>query len=181
VSAMAVLYARRTGHTLGALTTTVPGDPPSLAGAATYRLAVPVPDSGSLVLTLEAEDLAIASLEAEFDDPLEVFGWRVARVPGPDGKPQPRLDRPSSTEVDIKRSSQDDAHTITIDVPRFGSLDRLAYEVRNQDGLVASDALIYAPADASKSARFADPGGTLVVLVEGYPPKVSQPPPQVNS
>jgi hypothetical protein len=170
MTAMMVLYTRRTGHTLGALVTAVPGDPPSLQAADSYRLRVLI-GTGSRAITVERADLAIASLEAEFDDPTEVFGWRVATAPGPDGQPQPRLDRPSSTPFTITRGTATTSGTIK--VPRFGSLDRLAFEVHNEDGLVDNGRLTFAPADTKKSGPFTDPvpSSPIVVLVEGYPPQ----------
>lgn len=171
MSAMMVLYTRRTGQTLGALATAVPGDPPSLEAADSYRLQVLV---GTVThpITVERTDLAVASLEAEFDDPLAVFGWRVATAIGPDGKPQPRLDLPSGTAIGaITRGGA----TGTIKVPRFGSLERLAFEIRNEDGLVDSGRLTFAPADTEQSATFTDPSGDIIVLVEGYQPKADPP------
>jgi hypothetical protein len=173
MTAMAVLSTRRTGHTLGALVTAVPGDPPSLEAVDSYRLQLLI-GNVSHALTVERADLAVASLEAEFDDPTEVFGWRVATAPGPDGRPQPRLDRPSSTAVTITRGTAA-APPGTITVPRFGSLERLAFEVRNKDGLVDSGALTFASTDTTKSAPFTDPDPTapIVVLVEGYTPQAN--------
>jgi hypothetical protein len=168
MTAMVVLYTRRTGHPLGALATAVPGDPPSLEAADSYRLQVPI-GTVTRPITVERADLAVASLEAEFNDPIAVFGWRVATAPGPDGKPQPRLDRPSSGAVGtITRGA-----AATITVPRFGSLERLAFEVRNKDRLVDSGRLTFAPADNEKLVPFTDPDPTepIVVLVEGYQPK----------
>jgi hypothetical protein len=168
MTAMVVLYTRRTGHTLGAVATAVPGDPPSLEAADSYRLQLLI-GTVSHPITVERADLAVASLEAEFDDPTEVFGWRVATAPGPDGQPQPRLDRPSSTPFALQPPPPTATRTIVVD--RFGSLNRLAYEVRNEDRVVASGALEFAPADTSKSATFANPGGRFVILVEGYAPQ----------
>lgn len=169
MSAMVVLYTRRTGHTLGALATAVPGDPPSLEAADSYRLQVPI-GTATHPITVERTDLAVASLEAEFDDPIEVFGWRVATAPGPDGKPQPRLDQPASTGFKLTPDAGPPVKTI-IEVDRFGSLTQLAYEARDKDGLVASGTLTFAPADTKKSASFENPGGPFVILVKGYAPQ----------
>jgi hypothetical protein len=166
MTAMVVLYTRRTGHPLGALATAVPGDLPTLEAAGSYRLQVPI-GTVSHPIAVEGTDLAIASLEAEFDDPIDVFGWRVATAPGPDGQPQPRLDQPAASAVlTITRGPG-----ATITAPRFGSLDRLAFEVRNEQGLVDSGRLTFAPTDTTKAAPITDPGGTVVVLVEGYAPR----------
>src|SRR5262245_61718811 len=108
MTALTVLYARRTGLPLAALTTAVPGNPPVLDPSSTVRLSPPVAAAAMVpltgppttpapglprTLTIAAADLAIAAVEAEFDDPLEVFGWQVVTTTAPDGTKRYRLDQ----------------------------------------------------------------------------------------
>ena len=99
MTALTVLYARHTGLPLATLTTIIPGDPPSLDPSATLRLSPPMAAAQPLSpnplkppselhpwpLTLQAADLAIATVEAEFDDPVDVFEWQVVTTTTPDG------------------------------------------------------------------------------------------------
>ena len=170
MTAMTVLYARQTGHPLGALTTTVPGEPPSLDPSATLQLPVPVTGNGPPFLTVNGSDLAIAALDADFTDPLDVFGWRVVTTPGPDGQPRSRLDRLATASITAERAGTQ----LTLTVPRLGNTERLAYEVRNEDGLIAGGALLFAPADDAKEVKLPVPDhGRPLVLVEGYPPTIA--------
>ena len=108
MTALTVLYTRRTRLPLAALTTAVPGSSASLDPSVTVRLSPPVaaaqqlnptgppttpPTGKPRTFTIAAADLAIATVEAEFDDPLEVFGWQVVITTGPDGTTHYRLDQ----------------------------------------------------------------------------------------
>jgi hypothetical protein len=190
MTAMLVLYARRTGQTLGAATTTVSGDVPSLDGLVSVRVSVPIPDppNGTVLvpaaaaapppppppprpLIVERDDLSLVQVEAEFDDPLQVFAWRVVVETAPDGTRKPRLDRLATGAVTATRTATD----LTFDVPRLGNAQELAFEVRNAAGLLHEGRLVFTVDEPKKShtVTVPDEAGP-VVMVEGYPPVVAK-------
>jgi len=184
MTALIVLYARRTRLPLAALTTAVPGNPPSLDPSVMVRLSPPVAAAQTLgstgspttpspgkprTLTISAGDLAIAAVEAEFDDPFEVFGWQVVITTGPDGTTHYRLDQLAVPSVAA------DLDTVTkklkLEVPQLGSNLQLKFDVYEADGQVGSGTLTFPsnnpnPATISVSVPGKSPP---VVLVEGYP------------
>jgi hypothetical protein len=186
MTALTVLYLKHTRHPLAALTTAVPGAPPSLDPSATLRLSPPVATAqnfpiptppvapGSVrtrQLTLKGADVAIAVVEAEFDDPLEVFEWRVVTTTAPDGTTQYRLDRMVTVQIGANLQA---GTTLKLEVPRLGGHDQLQYEVHETSGMVASGTLAF-PTTASAQATLTVPGhDPPVVLVEGYPPAVAR-------
>ena len=182
MSSMFVLYLRKLGQPLGALATTVPSEPPDLGAIDTVRVAVPLPDRqspGELIptpITVARDDLAVAKLDAEFDDPLEVFEWRVITSQTPDGTQQRQLDRFGTGSVVVTADSSEGS--VTIDVPKLGNNVRLELEVRSPDGATVSRALDFGPNDATKSATVPvlEPDNC-VVFVEGYLPAVPPAPP----
>jgi hypothetical protein len=182
MTAMLVLYARRTGQTLGAATTAVPGDVPSLDGLVSVQVSVPIPESDGAILvaalpplsprplTLKREDVSLALLEAEFDDPLQVFAWRVVVETAPDGTRKPRLDRLATGAVTATRT----ATQLTLVVPRLGTTPELAFEVRNVAGLLLESRLVYADEKPKTQEVTVPDEAGLVVMVEGYPPVVAK-------
>jgi hypothetical protein len=179
MTTMAVLYLKQLGLPLGALSTTVPGDPPQLDQAAKFQVGVPVPDPlavpapGPLVphpVTVEGGELAMAQLEAEFDDPLEVFQWRVVETTGPGTTVQRRLDRVGTGRVIVTGTTS--GTELLIDVPRLGSEADLDFQVRNQAGLQASGRIIFGSDNRKTASAQVPDTGDYVVFVEGYPPAV---------
>jgi hypothetical protein len=180
MTAMAVLYLDNVGQPLAALTTTVSADPPPLGQAATFQVAVPVSDPSAAgpsiprPITVARADLSLAMVQAEFDDPLDVFQWRVVTTTGPDGKEQQRLDRLGAGQVTVTGAPS--GLELLLDVPRLGDERQLGYEVRNQAGDKADGVLIFATQDTRKTVPVPLPDrGAFVVFVEGYPP-VTVPP-----
>jgi len=197
MTAMTIMYTRRTGHPLAAMVTTVAGEPPSLDPASTVQASVPIPEpppppppgGTPLVvpaapaapatppepvprpLVLGSQDVRIAVFDTEFDDPLRVFDWRVVRTTGPDGREQRQLDRPSSGQVTAVRTGA----KLTLTVPRLGNEVQLDYDVYTETGLLASGHVDFAPTDpASKPVTVDVPdAGRPVVLVKGYPAAIS--------
>jgi hypothetical protein len=184
MTALTVLYARRTRLPLAALTTTVTGNLPALDPSATVRLSPPVavaqkpgtappppPPKPGLprTLTIPAADLAIAAVEAEFDDPLEVFGWQVVITTAPDGTTHYRLDQ---LAVPLVAADLDTAtHQLKLEVPQLGNLPQLNFDVYGAAGQVGSGCLTFSsnnpkPATISLSVPGQSPP---VILVEGYP------------
>jgi hypothetical protein len=182
MSSMLVLYLRRLGQPLGALATTVPSDPPDLGEIATLRVAVPLPDRqspGELIptpITVARDDLAVANVDAEFDDPLEVPKWRVITSKAPDGTEQRQLERFGAGSVLVTPDTSEGS--VTIDVPKLGNNVRLEFQVRSPAGTTVSGALDFGPNDAAKSATVPvlEPDNC-VVFVEGYLPAVPPAPP----
>jgi len=178
MTALLVLYAPRTGQTLGAATTTVPGEVPSLDGLASVRVSVPIPDPANAAppppprpLTVARDDLAIALLEAEFEDPLRVFDWRVLVETAPDGTSKPRLDRLATGVVQATRRGT----TLTLVVPRLGNAEVLAYEVRDTGGLIEEGRLRFGPNETTKDRPVTVPEvDPLVAMVTGYAPVVAK-------
>ncbi len=180
MTAMTVLYLSKLGQPLGALSTTVAGDPPPLGQASTFRVTVPVPEPlaapppGPPVphpITVGRGAVALAVLEAEFDDPLEVFQWRVVTTPGPGTTVQHRLDRLGTGRVTATGTTSD--LDLLIDVPKLGNELELDLEVRNEAGVLRSEKLVFGTNDARKTATVRVPdAGDYVVLVKGYPPVV---------
>jgi hypothetical protein len=178
MTALLVLYAPRTGQTLGAVTTTVPGDRPSLDGLTSLRVSVPIPDLTKPTLpppprplTVARDDLAIAQVEAEFDDPLKVFDWRVLVETAPDGTRKPRLDRLSTGVVDATRQGT----TLTLVVPRLGNTETLAFEVRDTSGLIKEGRLTFASGENTKTHPVTVPEvDPLAAMVTGYAPVVAK-------
>lgn len=178
MTSMAVLYLSDSGQPLGAASTTVPGDLPPLDKASRLRVGVPVPVSlaapppAPLVphpITVEGNELALAQLEAEFDDPLEVFHWRVVETPRPGTTVDRRLDRLGAGRVILTGTTS--GPDLLLDVPRLGSELRLDYEVRSQAGLHLKTHLDFGATDARKTAPVLVPDmGDWVVLVKGYGP-----------
>jgi hypothetical protein len=172
---MAVLYLRELGQPLAALSTTVPGDPPTLAqGATTLRMAVPLPDppfSGPLLprpITVARNNLAVAQVDAEFEDPLEVFQWRVVTRQAPDGTQRQSLERLGGRDATVGTTSGLD---LLIDVPRLGNQQELAFEVRNEAGLSILGTLVFGTNETRKTAPVNVPQtGDWLVFIEGYPP-----------
>jgi hypothetical protein len=186
VTTLTVLYTRRTSHPLGALTTAVPGDPPSLDPSATVRLSLPLdlaqkvpptsPPPAAAVrpqpVALTSGEVAIAVVEAEFDDPAQIFEWRVVTTTAPDGTLQHRLDRLVTVQVGADLDTA--AKQLRLRVPRLGNADRLQFEVRELSGVVGSGVLVY-PTTAAQSTTIVVPGQSPpVVLVEGYPAAVAR-------
>jgi hypothetical protein len=177
MTSMAILYLRKLGQPLGALSTTVPGDPPVLGPASTQRVAVPVPDPSAAgpsiprPVTFERDDLAVVVLEAEFDDPLDVFQWRVVTTQGTDGSEQHHLDRLGTGKVIATGTSS--GLDLLLDVPKLGDEARLDFEVRNQVGVTRSGTLVFGANDTRQKTNVNVPDtGVYVVFVEGYPPTV---------
>jgi hypothetical protein len=177
MTAMVVLYVRSLGQPLGALTTTVPGELPPLGQASTFRVTLPIPDPASPLdpprprpITVDRGDVRLAAVEAEFDDPLEVFQWRVVTTTGPDGTEQHRLDRLGSRPVTASRQSPG-SNVIVVDVPRLGSELQLDYEVRNAAGDKETGRLDFGGTGDTRSGTELMPDAeAVVVLVEGYAP-----------
>ena len=177
MTTMAVLYLRHLGQPLGAMSTTIPGDLPPLDQTSKLRVGVPAlaslagPAPGPLVphpITVEGGELAIAQLEAEFDDPLEVFQWRVVETTGPGTTVQRRLDRLGTGRVILTGTTS--GPELLLDVPKLGSETKLDYEVRSLAGLHLKSHL-----DFGTNARETTPVqvpdmGDWVVLVKGYAP-----------
>jgi hypothetical protein len=177
MSSMLVLYLRRLGQPLGALATTVPSDPPDLGEIATVRVAVPLPDRqspGELIptpITVARDDLAVANVDAEFDDPLEVAKWRIITSKAPDGTEQRQLERFGTGSVRVTPDSSEGP--VTIIVPKLGNNARLEFEVRSQAGTTISGALDFGPNDATQTATVPIPDpDDCVVFVQGYLPAV---------
>jgi hypothetical protein len=170
---MVVLYLRNLGQPLGALTTTVPSDLPEIGDIATLPVAVLLPSTSgpSLVpITVARNDLAIARLDAEFDNPLDVFGWRVITSQGVDGKEQRRLDRLGTGSVTVTGSKFGPSLQIT--VPKLGNESQLNFEVRNGAG-VKQDGVINFPTNNAETVPVSvpqTPNSQYVVLVQGYRP-----------
>jgi hypothetical protein len=183
MTALSVLYARRTRLPLAALTTTVSGNPPSLDPSITVRLSPPVAAAQTVpligppttpapglprTLTIAAADLAIAAVDAEFDDPLEVFGWQVVTTPAPDGTTRYRLDQLAGPLV---RANVDTANLLTLEVPQLGTNLQLNFDVYDAAGQLDSGQLTFPlnnPAPATKSISVPSQSRP-IVLVEGYP------------
>jgi len=182
MTALTVLYARRTRLPLAALTTTATGNPPTLDPSATVRLSPPVavaqtpgtpppppPPTPGLprTLTIPAADLAIAAVDAEFDDPLEVFGWQVVITTAPDGTTHYRLDQ---LAVPLVAADLDTTHNqLKLEVPQLGNVPQLKFDVYEAAGQVSSGSLTFTannPVTISVSVPGQSPP---VVLVEGYP------------
>ena len=175
MSSMVVLYLRGLGQPLGALTTTVPSDLPEIGDIATVRVAVPILDSSGqaspIPITVARNDLAIARLDAEFDDPQDVFGWRVITSQGVDGREQRRLDRLGTGSVTVT-GNKFGGGSLQIDVPKLGNESRLSFEVRNGAG-VKQDGVINFPSNNTETVHVSVPKTTniqYVVLVQGYRP-----------
>jgi hypothetical protein len=177
---MAVLYLKQLGLPLGALSTTVPGDPPPLDEAVIFHVSVPIPDplaapsSGAPVLhpiTAAGGDLAMAAVQAEFDDPLEIFGWRVVQTQGPGTTVQHRLDRLSTGRVTVGGTTS--GTELLLDVPKLGNEQDLEFRVASKDGLRPREHIVFGPTETSKTAQVPLPDrGDYVVFVEGYRPEV---------
>jgi hypothetical protein len=174
MSSLAVLYLPRLGQPLAALSTTVLGDPPALVtGATTLRIAVPLPDppfSGSLIprpITVARNNLAIAQVDTEFEDPLEVFQWRVVTSQDPDGTQHQSLERLGGRDATVGTTSGLD---LLVDVPRLGNHEELAFEVRNEAGMSILGTLVFG-SETRKTAPVNVPqSGDWLVFIEGYPP-----------
>ena len=179
---MAVLYLRELGQPLGALSTTVPGDPPPLDQAVIFHVSVPIPDpqaasgSGSPVLhpiTAAGGDLAMAAVQAEFNDPLEVFGWRVVQTQAPSTTVQHRLDRLSTGRVTVGGTTSGTELLLLLDVPKLGNEQDLEFRVASKDGLRPREHIVFGPVETSKTASVQLPDrDDYVVFVEGYRPEV---------
>jgi hypothetical protein len=181
MTAMVVLYLRSIGQPLGALSTVVPGELPPLGRASTLRLALPIPTTPQLPtdplgpplprpLTIEGNDVRLAAVEAEFNDPREVFQWRVLTTTGPDGKEQHRLDRLGSGRVKASRQATG-SNVIELEVPQLASDLQLDYEVRNEAGTKKTGRLNFRATDDKKTDTVPMPDDeAVVVLVEGYAP-----------
>jgi hypothetical protein len=180
MTTMAVLYLSKLGQPLGALSTTLPGDPPQLAPTSTLRVAVPVPDPLAgpppilpilHSITVGSGDVAVAMVEAEFDDPLEVFQWRVVTTPGPGTTVQHRLDRVGTGQVTVTGTTS--SPELLLDVPKLGNELELYLEIRNEAGELHSERLVFGTNDTSKTTTVrVDDIGDYVVLVKGYAPVV---------
>jgi len=179
---MAVLYLKQLGLPLGALSTTVPGDPPQLDPTITFHISVPIPDpqaasgSGAPILhliTASGGDLAMAAVQAEFADPLEVFGWRVVQVQGPGTTVQRRLDRLSTGRVTVGGTTSGTELRLLLDVPKLGNEQDLEFQVASKDGLRPSEHIVFGSTETSKTASVQLPDrDDYVVFVEGYRPEV---------
>lgn len=193
MTALTVLYARRTGLPLAALTTTVPGDLPALDPSATVRLSPPVAVAQKLnsvgppqpglprTFTVPAGDLAIAAVEAEFADPLEVFGWQVVSTTTPDGATHYHLDQLAAPLVAADLDSA--TNRLTLRVPPLGNLLKLHYDVYGAVGQVSSSILTFSSSNPKPAKTILSVPGQnrLIVLVEGYPlalARVDHNPPQ---
>ena len=182
MTAMVVLYVRSVGQPLGALSTVVPGELPPLGPASTLRVTLPIPDPPPAPvldpplprpIAVDPKDVRLAAVEAEFDDPLEVFQWRVVTTTGPDGTEQHRLDRLGSGRVTVTRqgSGTNANRVIVLTVPRLGSELQLDYEVRNEAGFTRDGRLDFGRTGNTRTDRVLMPDtGAVVVLVEGYAP-----------
>jgi hypothetical protein len=177
MTSMSVLYLRTVGQPLGALSTTIPGDPPALGQASTLRILVPVPNpsipgqSIPLPITVERDDLAIAELETEFDDPLKVSEWRVVTSQGTDGSQQRHLDRLGSEVVTLTATSS--GKDLLLDVPKFGNELKSKFQVRNEAGFIDSRVLNFGADNSSRTAVVNVPDtGIYVAFVENYAPAV---------
>lgn len=189
MTALAVLYLKSIGQPLGALSTTVPGgDPPSLSPAPTLRVALPIPKPpnppGSPVprpITVKRGDVALVEVEADFDDPLEVFQWRLVTTTGPDGKDQHRLDRLGAGQVEVTRqrlgTPPNSKLRLKIKVPKLGSETALDLEVRDDAGQLTTRRLVFKSNDPEQTQVVVDDGIDHVVLVQGYAPAFVTPPP----
>jgi hypothetical protein len=184
MTALTVLYARRTGLPLAALTTAVPGNLPALDPLATVRLSPPVaaaqmvnltgppttpPPGLPRTLTIAASDLGIAAVEAEFDDPLDVFGWQVVSTPAPDGTTRYRLDQLAGPLVRANLVTA--TNLLTLEVPQLGNNLQLNFDVYEAAGQLDSGQLTFPsnnPAPATKSVSVPSQSRP-IVLVEGYP------------
>jgi hypothetical protein len=186
MTAVTVLYARRTRLLLAALTTTVPGDPPSGPDpSSTIRLSPPVTPAQALggtsapppppgpprTLTISAADLAIVAVEAEFDDPLEAFEWQVVITTAPDGTTHYHLDRVAAAQIAAVVNS---TNQLRLEVPPLGPA-QLNFDVYNPAGQVGSSFLTFPPGSTTPApAALSVPdisvlgNSPLVVLVEGY-------------
>ena len=106
------------------------------------------------------------AVEAEFDDPVEVFEWRVVTTTAADGTPQHHLERLITAQFAASAT----ANSITLKVPRLGNLAELNYQVRAAGGLVRPGVLSF-PAGDSDPQQVTQPVSgqrPFVVLVEGY-------------
>jgi hypothetical protein len=190
MTAMVVLYVRSLGQPLGALSTVVPGEVPPLGQASTFLVALPIADPLSpptmppapppplgpplpRPVTVDRDDVRLAAVEAEFDDPLEVFQWRVVTTTGPDGTEQHRLDRLGSGRVKVTRQGSGTTanREIALEVPRLGSEPELDYEVRNEAGVKKTSKLDFGgTGDTRRDTVLMPDTEAVVVLVEGYAP-----------
>lgn len=184
MTALSVLYARRTRLPLAALTTTVSGNPPSLDPSITVRLSLPVAAAQMVpltgppttpapglprTLTIAASDLAIAAVDAEFDDPLEVFGWQVVTTPAPDGTTRYRLDQLAGPLVRANLVTA--TKLLRLEVPQLGNNLQLNFDIYDAAGQLDSGQLTFPlnnPAPATKSVSVPSQSRP-IVLVEGYP------------
>jgi hypothetical protein len=179
MTTMAVLYLRDLGQPLGAMSTTIPGDLPPLDQTSELRVGVPAlaslagPTPGPLIphpITVEGSELAVAQLETEFDDPLEVFQWRVVETPGPGTTVERRLERLGTGRVILTGTTS--GPQLLLDVPRLGSQTKLDYEVRSLAGLHLRGNLDFGgTSDARMKVPVPVPDmSDWVVLVKGYAP-----------
>ncbi|MEU4689799.1 hypothetical protein [Actinoplanes sp. NPDC023714] len=172
MTSMTVVYVKETGHAIGALVT-VPVAVPALPPQLVLDVAI---TSGGPALAFPAAQLLTAVVDAEFDDPLAVFGWRVTSLTGPDGTSRPVLSRLVSDVTVAEVGSK-----IEITVPRMGSagvVEQPRYEVRARSGLI-TDGVVRIPADKPSGKATATgtfPAETLIVLVAGYLPQAVQGP-----
>jgi hypothetical protein len=178
MSSMVVLYLRTLGQPLGALSTTVPGDLPDLGEAATVRMALPIPNPGTSSpsyprpVTVARNDLAIANLDAEFDDPMDVFEWRVITTQGPDGKERRNLDRLGTGLVTVTRSTS--GRDLELNVPKLGNQSQLNFEVRNEAGVKRTGVIIFGSNETKKKVPVSVPDkSAYLIFVEGYSPTVA--------
>lgn len=186
MTALTVLYARFTGLPLAALTTTVPGSPPSLTQSATIQLSQLAPTAqkvqvqGELAqnpppvhpqpFTVRAADVAIVVVEAEFDDPAEVFKWQVVTTTTPDGAQHFRLDRLATAQFGADLNGDQ----FTLKVPRLGNLEQLNYEIYDTSGRVGDGTLKFASLDPKTVTFTIHAKSPPVVLVQGYPLAVAR-------
>jgi hypothetical protein len=176
MSALTVLYLRTLGHPLGALSTTVAGELPAL-GQADLRVAVPVSDWPGQNLAIPRSfvvapgDLAIVAVEAEFDEPPDVFAWRVVTTRNPDNTEQHHLERVGTGTVVATCTSP--GGSLLLDVPRFGNESRLQFRMIEPDGETVSGVLDFANGDTRKIVAITIPNSsTAVAFVERYPPAI---------
>jgi hypothetical protein len=180
---MSVVYAEHTGHAVGALAATVPAGTPSIAGLRSLEVPFqPVrpapaglaPLSFDTMTFLDGE-LKVAELQPDFADPLEIFEWRVVSTQTPGGE-QRTLDRLVTGVVTITRTT---ATELTVDVDRLGPVGQrllLPIDVRTAAGRVSAVRLEFGQADTTASIPVSIPAavltGSLIVLAEGYKPRI---------
>jgi hypothetical protein len=181
---MSVLYSKHTGHAFGALAATIPDAPLSVIGLGPLEVPYvperpppppPPPPLSFDMLTFTGDELAVAVLETEFADPLKVFGWRVVTTDTPSGK-QRSLERLVTSGVTATRTT---ATELTVQVDRLGPVGQrlfLPIDVRTAAGRVSAVRLEFRQADTTASIPVsvpaAVPTGSLIVLAEGYKPRI---------